>query len=659
MKRILSFLLALSIMLSVCIMIAGCSFSLNPLEHNTENPGNDTYMGTLSLAYVFNGLTLRTDGSYKVMADDDYTCCIDGNAYSFIISYATGNMDNANCTPDLLSGFQRMKYNNPALYQIRSGNTKGTPYITCIYTDQSGAFVQAFYADNGDTWIVEVHSKGAYNLDEMTSLVTGLSHNKPGSSNNGSDNNNSGPTDGENNSGGNSDINHSGSDNSGSSNSKPSGSTDGHYTHVDFHGLNVRLPKSFKTITNEDGIFYFSDENEIYLGSVEMHYFKFTDPYAPAPNGFPIGSTASEIRNSFLSMAGSGNYPVFTGSTHGTPYIFVDKGENGNVTAFYVADDRFWIVRLLVDADGHNISNKEMIDLVTGWDDQTTGVPDEYPCVDYCVVDYYDLLIVLGENFTYPASRPDPSITFNSDPYTITADFEYNPSGYTLSDIQSKINSDAAGLSTSRYTIQKSQNNGIHYASIIDNNNRTCKIIAYYYNQEFCWKITIESKSSQYDQNYMIQTITSWSIDGVSDESTCYGNHAFKLFINHSCNKAFYFTGNTAYQEWYLETTDNKDLAVDVYVEDCGNKSYRLYFWKGSQKTYIDMYYSDTGYVNLRLTTQPTAYFTLHEEYGIFVSYPIPGSSDAYFIGSYGDYTTLRACHIQYLADDFPALLFP
>jgi hypothetical protein len=96
---------------------------------------------------------------------------------------------------------------------------------------------------------------------------------------------------------------------------------------------------------------------------------------------------------------------------------------------------------------------------------------------------------------------------------------------------------------------------------------------------------------------------------------------AFKLGLyQKNVEKYLYFNNTTpsADRPYYQGTTDKFAEAVDVFAEAVEG-GYKLYFMDGTTKTYIDIYQNGT-YVNLRLTTEPTAVFTWNTEHKTFVT---------------------------------------
>lgn len=129
---------------------------------------------------------------------------------------------------------------------------------------------------------------------------------------------------------------------------------------------------------------------------------------------------------------------------------------------------------------------------------------------------------------------------------------------------------------------------------------------------------------------------------------------AFKLAtVQENLETTLYFAGTTANQDYYLATTEVVTEATDVYLEAVEG-GYRMYFDAEGVKTYIDIYENGT-YINLRLTTEPTAVYTWNTEYNTLVA--VIGETE-YYMGTYKTYNTLSASKLSYISTSFPCKLY-
>jgi len=135
---------------------------------------------------------------------------------------------------------------------------------------------------------------------------------------------------------------------------------------------------------------------------------------------------------------------------------------------------------------------------------------------------------------------------------------------------------------------------------------------------------------------------------------------AFKLhFYQANLGKNLYFTGTTANKDWYLATSDKADKAVDVYLEavDGVDGAYRMFFYAGETKTYIDLYERSAGEAgkgsgSLQLVTEtPASYYTYDEALGLLVVKSADGKN-SYYMGTYNSFETISASNTSYITGD-------
>ncbi len=122
---------------------------------------------------------------------------------------------------------------------------------------------------------------------------------------------------------------------------------------------------------------------------------------------------------------------------------------------------------------------------------------------------------------------------------------------------------------------------------------------------------------------------------------------------NADVQKQLYFAGTVANTDYYLATTESYEEATEVTVEAVEG-GYRIFFMADNVKTYIDIYENGT-YVNLRLTTEPTAVFTWNAEYHTFQT--MIGETP-YYMGTYKTYVTLSASKLDYISTSYPCQLY-
>ncbi len=126
--------------------------------------------------------------------------------------------------------------------------------------------------------------------------------------------------------------------------------------------------------------------------------------------------------------------------------------------------------------------------------------------------------------------------------------------------------------------------------------------------------------------------------------------------------KTLYFNGATesASVTYRLALSEMKADAVKVFVEtvDGVAGAYRLYFYAGDVKTYIELSEyrdddADPGYGSgtIKLVTSTDLYYTYDETAKTLV-YTDAEGEDTYYLGTYADYTTISANNYSYIAGD-------
>jgi hypothetical protein len=123
--------------------------------------------------------------------------------------------------------------------------------------------------------------------------------------------------------------------------------------------------------------------------------------------------------------------------------------------------------------------------------------------------------------------------------------------------------------------------------------------------------------------------------------------------------KYLYFNGKLDKDKgYYLDSTENYAEAVNVTVE-ATTGGYFLYFMNGTTKTYIEMFVTDNGYVNMRLVETPTTVYTWNAEHKTFTAkLTVKGAEADHFISTYKEYATFSGSDIKYISTSFAAHLY-
>ena len=118
--------------------------------------------------------------------------------------------------------------------------------------------------------------------------------------------------------------------------------------------------------------------------------------------------------------------------------------------------------------------------------------------------------------------------------------------------------------------------------------------------------------------------------------------------------KNYYFTG--AMDGKYLGTTADITKAADVYIEDAEG-GFKIYVMNGTEKSYVTLSpveVSGKDYFNASVSmTAEGSVFTFNAQYGaLCCKLTFNGSSDTFFLTTYGTYTTMNASGSYYMEPD-------
>ncbi len=139
--------------------------------------------------------------------------------------------------------------------------------------------------------------------------------------------------------------------------------------------------------------------------------------------------------------------------------------------------------------------------------------------------------------------------------------------------------------------------------------------------------------------------------NGVTEVTELQAETAYKLAMNMNGTMG-YFNGEVGNKAYYLGVTADHTQAVDVKLE-AADGGYRMYFMDGTTKTYIRMYYKEAdSKVRIEMTTtQPAEVVTYDDELRAIVF--DDGTHDAYYMGSFGSYTTdISTSALSYISGD-------
>lgn len=168
-------------------------------------------------------------------------------------------------------------------------------------------------------------------------------------------------------------------------------------------------------------------------------------------------------------------------------------------------------------------------------------------------------------------------------------------------------------------------------------------------------KEPVEEEETESEETESDDTTTGGDVAAPEAVTSPVAGTAYKWgMLQETVGKVLYFAGTTANKDYYLATTDDVTAATDVYLEEVEG-GYHMYFTNAEgTKTYIDMIQNGT-YLNISLTTEPTAVLTWSADYNTFIA--AVGETQCY-IGTYSSFETLSCSDIKYIDSSYPTQLY-
>lgn len=311
-------------------------------------------------------------------------------------------------------------------------------------------------------------------------------------------------------------------DNSGD-NSGDSQSGTANYNAYDCHGLIASLPETFTyhgEYTTDELIFISirDDRFNIVVGYTDADLWDDTQPYQPM--------SASEFADDLYQGLKSSGATVFRGTAKGTPYLFVDDGEFSYIEAFYTANDRGWIVQIMLTEDDsyeYLFDKDEMIDLITGW--EVTASDHTSTSGSSSTLNFYGLIIRLDDSFVYSEKdytysyndeELNCNIVFRSNDYTVYISFvQYYEVIFTDDDYDAHDLADDY-VYASHGNLQQGIRNNTPYVATIDEDGNVSGGVKAFYLDGFdtwvdTWVVNVEPNNGNYvDLEYILSNITGW-----------------------------------------------------------------------------------------------------------------------------------------------------
>ena len=177
MKRLLSLLLVVAMLLGVCTIFTAC-------DSTSVSDKDDGEKKKEEKKDVFQGLEIGLPKSFKKgLVEDDYAI-YSNDKYSVRISYSVNTMEqSAKEFQEELKENIEYELDEGFLEEGDVGKTdKGTRYAYVVYAGEPDASVIAFYATDNSYWIVQINSAdedGDYDIQQMIKYITDWEYSDP------------------------------------------------------------------------------------------------------------------------------------------------------------------------------------------------------------------------------------------------------------------------------------------------------------------------------------------------------------------------------------------------------------------------------------------------------------------------------------------------
>ena len=190
MKRLLSLLLVIAMLLSVCTVFTACDSTSVSDEDDDDDKKKEEEEEEVEPTLVFRGL--------KIVLPEDFELDDQNAEYGYVDfendTYGINIM--ADPLEDEMEGMDAKELRDYYLDMLDpenednevgeydTGKKNGTQYLYAIKDDETTALVVAFYVDDDYGWMVQIRpldedAEGEFNIDEMIALVTGWKCKKP------------------------------------------------------------------------------------------------------------------------------------------------------------------------------------------------------------------------------------------------------------------------------------------------------------------------------------------------------------------------------------------------------------------------------------------------------------------------------------------------
>lgn len=189
MKRLLSLLLVIAMLFSVCTVFTACDSTSVSDKDDDDDKKKEDKEDEVEPTLVFKGLSIVLPEEYELDDKNEY-----GDNSGYVLFTNDDYMVDIQCGPmeGDLEGMSAKEYrdyylemmtpedNNVGEYDV--GKKNGTPYLYAIKDDNTAVAVIAFYVDGDYGWLAGVLFNGDpedCDLDDMIKLVTGWKCKEP------------------------------------------------------------------------------------------------------------------------------------------------------------------------------------------------------------------------------------------------------------------------------------------------------------------------------------------------------------------------------------------------------------------------------------------------------------------------------------------------
>ena len=183
MKRLLSLLLVIAMLFSVCTVFTACD-STSVSDKDDDDDKKKEEEKEVEPTLVFRGLKVVLPADFET---DDYEegsnyVELENETYGVNImgDPLTGEMEGLSAKElrDYYVEMLNLNGEDNGVGEFDSGKKNGTPYLYAVNEDGTNALVMAFYVDDNYGWLVQIRplntdEEAEFNIDDMIKLITG------------------------------------------------------------------------------------------------------------------------------------------------------------------------------------------------------------------------------------------------------------------------------------------------------------------------------------------------------------------------------------------------------------------------------------------------------------------------------------------------------